>query len=356
MKITLSTLLCQGIQEKKDEFGRCSIKYIVQLLGSLAKGAGLIVIWPIWSYIQKARCEYGYLTSHGENRVKERKEFLVNNIVSSRAQIIEICSEATFQPLLQLYLLFPKLMCFDYNDLLGVDIGTFFLNVPKLQLYAIVTSCLSLSWSFNVYLASKKTGALDFDANLWGRLVLLASCVCLITSRLFVFVFLAYCFGDGQFYPMVVVVVSHMLLMAAFHWYTTASFNIKSKSLFVFSKRMHNFSQVFYQCLLNGISNIYLYNDIVALPNIMTQEKKTTVQRRSRHLITKWKQPIVDAFLFLESLAIVIISLYCVENLPRQIVIVVMVLHIVGLILKVVYYKTLHIWSGLSLTRCPAKP
>merc|ERR550517_1496946 len=104
---------------------------------------------------------------------------------------------------------------------------------------------MSLSWSYNAYQTSKKTGALDFDSNIWGRLVLLASCVCLITSRLFVFVFLAYCFGDGQFYPMVVIVVFHMLLMAAFHWYTTASFNIKSKSLFVFSKRMHNFSQVF---------------------------------------------------------------------------------------------------------------
>ena len=84
---------------------------------------------------------------------------------------MEICTEATFQPLLQLYLLLPKLLCFNYHELLEQDISSFFSDVPRLQFWAIVTSCISLSWSFNAYQTSKKTGALDFEANLSGRLI-----------------------------------------------------------------------------------------------------------------------------------------------------------------------------------------
>ena len=317
------------------------------------------MIWPIWSYIKKSRCEYLYLTSHGEDRVKARKNFIRNNIVSSRAQIIEICSEATFQPLLQLYLLLPKLMCFNYHDLLNEDLSNFFSNVPKLQLWAILTSCLSLSWSFNVYLASKKTGALDFDSNIWGRLVLLASCICLITSRLFVFVFLAYCFGDGQFYPMVIVVVCHMLLMTGFHWLTTETFNIKKNLIFVTNKTLQHSLQVFYQCLLNGVSNIFLYNDILALPsgekNVTTKPKQSKDQNERKILafIKSWKQPIVDTMFALESLIIVVLSVFLVEGLPRSFVIMVVILHILGLVLKAFYYMSLHIWSGVSKIELP---
>ena len=325
----------------KARHGVCSSVFALKVFFNLTKGAILILIWPVWSHYQKFRCEVRYLTSHGEGRVKQRKEFIKNNIISSRAQIIEICSEATFQPLLQLYLLLPKMMCVDYHDLLEKDLSTFFTDVPRLQFWAIFTSCMSLSWSYNAYQTSKKTGALDFDSNLWGRLVLLASCVCLITSRLFIFVFLSYCFGDGQFYPMVIVVVFHMLFMAGFHWLTTEteSFNIKTNFVFVTNKTLQRCLQVFYQCLLNGISNIYLYNDILALPSEEKNVKK---------IPTKWKQPMVDTIFVLESLVIVVISLVHVEGLPGSLVIMVVILHILGLLLKVFYYRSLHIWSGVS--------
>ena len=350
------------MKRKRGQHGPWSLSFAKRSLLNLSKGLFLIAIWPIWVYFEKSRCEYRYLTSHGEDRVKQRKKFLKNNITSSRAQIIEICSEATFQPLLQLYLLLPKLMCVDYHDLFEQDLYNFFSDVPRLQFWAIFTSCMSLSWSFNAYQTSKKTGALDFEANLGGRLVLLASCVCLITSRLFVFVFLAYCFGDGQFYPMVVLVVSHMLLMTAFHWLTTdpKAFNIKKNFAFVTNKCLLHHSQVFYQCLLNGISNIYLYNDILALPR--DDEKKEKEEKNEKNateqnenkvlaLVKEWKQIIVDVIFVLESLVIVSTSVYLVDGLPIPLVVGVVILHALGLTLKAVYYKSLHIWS--DLTRMP---
>ena len=335
---------------EKAKHGACSFFFVKEIVSSLAKGATLILIWPVWSYYQKFRCEVRYLTGHGMGRVKQRKEFIKNNIISSRAQIIEICSEATFQPLLQLYLLLPNLMCFEYSDLFQKDIYTFFSDVPRLQFCAIFTSCLSLSWSFNAYQTSKKTGALDFDANLWGRLVLLASCICLITSRLFVFVFLAYCFGDGEFWPLVVFVFCHMLLMAGFHWLTAKTFSIKKNFIFVTNKTL----QKIYQCLLNGISNIYIHNDILALPsdeeNVTKRPKRSNSDKNTKFLalVTYWKQPIVETIFVLESLTIVVISLFLVDGLPISLVVVVVILHIVGILLKVFYYKSLHIWSAVS--------
>ena len=107
---------------------------------SLAKGAGMILIWPIWSHGQKFLSQGLYLTSHGQERIKQRKKFLKDSIISSRSSIVEICTEATFQPLLQLYLLLPKLLSEDYHSLLEQDISDFFSDVPTLQFWAIVTN------------------------------------------------------------------------------------------------------------------------------------------------------------------------------------------------------------------------
>ena len=311
---------------------------------SLAKGAGMILIWPIWSHGQKFLSQGLYLTSHGQERIKQRKEFLRHNIISSRSSIVEICTEATFQPLLQLYLLLPKLLSEDYHSLLEQDISDFFSDVPRLQFWAIVTSCLGLSWSFNAYQTSKKTGALDFEANLWGRLVLLASCICQITSRLFVFVLFAYACGDGHFYPMVVFVVSHMLFMTLLYKLTTEPSDFNNRSDFACFKPNDctNSLQKFYQCLLNGISNIFLFNDILPLPC----EGKTQNRSEKQRERTKKRQVLVDAILAFESIILIIISASLVKGIPPYLITTVVTLHALGLILKVVYYKNLHIWSG----------
>ena len=325
----------------------------------------LITFWPIWSHFRKFRCEGRYLTSHGKARVKQRAKFIRKTIVSSRAQIVEICSEATFQPLLQLYLLLPKMMCFnEYHNLLEEDLSSFFSNVPKLQFWAIFTSCLSLAWSFNSYQASKKYGALDFKSNLWGRLVLLTSCICLITSRLFVFVLLAYCFGDGHFYPMVSIVIVHMIIMSIVHYVTTPTkrYNIETNLLIVKSEKIQVILQVGYQCLLNGISNIYLYNHILPLPEKADKRKRTetgsdnpTKSRKDTEssqktfresLIQDKRQVAIDMMFAIVSLIIVIISSVRVEGIPIEVYLMIAFLQILGVLLKVVYYKTLHIWSG----------
>ena len=275
------------------------------------------------------------------------------NIFSSRARMIESCSESSFQPLLQLYLLLPNLICQDYSDLLEEDISGFLSNVPEMQFWAIVTSCLSLSWSVNRYQALKKRGALDFGANPVGRYLLLIYCIWQVTSRLFAFVLFAYSFGDGNFFPMIVFVTLHILAMATIHWMTTDQFHgIDSNSTDATSK--YSF-QAFYQSLLNGISNIYIYNNILLHASV-DQEKKSGRQQTNREttrkqykvifLLKKWKQLAVDLIFGFENLIMIICSSALIDGIPPPLLASVAGLYIWGLALKVVYYKNFHIWSG----------
>ena len=273
--------------------------------------------------------------------------------------MIEICSESSFQPLLQLYLLLPNLMCFNYSNLLEEDLSSFLSNVPKLQFWAIFTSCLSLSWSVNVYQALKKRGALDFRVNLFGRILLLVYCICQVTSRLFAFVLFAYSFGDGNFYPLIVLVTCHILIMAIIHWITTDNFDMKKTDhLFLTDKTLLYGLQAFYQSLLNGISNIYIYNNILlhsrrenqTLVKIHTIDNSQHNILRDQHIVVlflkKWKQLVVDLIFSFEHLIIITCSSVLIDGLPTGLLASVAGLYFLGLAFKVIYYKNFHIWSG----------
>ena len=77
-----------------------------------------IIFWPFEMHRKKFLTEKRYLTSHGE---KARLESEDATVVSGRSQVIEVCSESSFQPLLQLYLLLPTLIVSFRN--LGTEVS-----------------------------------------------------------------------------------------------------------------------------------------------------------------------------------------------------------------------------------------
>ena len=151
-----------------------------------------ILFWPIEMHRKKFLSETRYLTSYGKDRVEARLESENESIVSGRSQMIEVCTESSFQPLLQLYLFLPTLLVTFRN--LGKEVSfdqsakEFFSNVSHLQFWSILSSCLSLAWSFTFYQSLKKRGALDFGVNALGRILLLFANVLQISS----FVLFAY--------------------------------------------------------------------------------------------------------------------------------------------------------------------
>ena len=80
-----------------------------------------------------------------------------------------------FQPLLQVYLLLPclisRMSCLKSSN--ATRLSEFFTG--SLQTYSIVSSVVSLAWSFSMYEANQKKGALDFSSNPIARIVILLS-------------------------------------------------------------------------------------------------------------------------------------------------------------------------------------
>ena len=81
--------------------------------------------------------------------------------------------DAIFQPLLQIYLLLPcviaRMSCQQSSNV--IPLSEFFTG--SLQTYSIVSSVVSLAWSFSTYEANQKKGALDFSSKPIARIVIL---------------------------------------------------------------------------------------------------------------------------------------------------------------------------------------
>ena len=296
-----------------------------------------IVLWPVVMHWRKFICEVKYLTSQGEERVKARIERDDATIVSSRSQMIEVCSESSFQPLLQLYLFLPTLLVsfrtFGATVSFDQKATDLFFNIKSLQFWSILTSCLSLSWSFTVYQSLKKRGALDFGANPLGRIFLLFSNICQISSRLLAFVLLAYACGDGNFWPAFLFVILHILAMSAAH------FEAKDKESW---RKIDSKAGAIFQSILNGISNLYMNNLILPLP---PKEKKKQVKRNNRSFK---RQLAVDGTFLVENLAIILFAALRLDvNDVWPLLVFVFLGQLFGTLLKVIYYKFFHIWSSI---------
>ena len=286
--------------------------------------------------------EVEYLTSHGVERVKARKVADRNAVISSRSQMIEVCSESSFQPLLQLYLFLPTLItgfrcqaAFSFNH----SVQDWFSNVSGLQFWSILTSCISLSWSFNFHQSVKKDGALDFGANPVGRILLLLSNILQISGRLIVFVLLAYCFGDGNFWPMFAGVLGHVGLMSTIYYQLTRqerNNQVRPPTIF----------QSLYQSLINGIANLYLWNHILPLPRAGHRTMHT-------HRKSFQHQAIVDSICTMENVIVVIMAFIFVDDIPVELLMYGVGGHLSGLLLKYAYYYKFHIWSSVLELETP---
>ena len=141
--------------------------------------------------------------------------------------------------------------------------------------------------------------------------------------------------------------------MASIHWATTDEFHRIDSDLYS-PHPLSNF-KAFYQCLLNGISNIYIYNNIL-LQASEEKEKERGRQRTKRDaegkqhrvifLVKKWKELVVDLIFGLENLIMIICSFALIDGIPATFLTSVAGFYIWGLTLKVIYYKKFHIWSG----------
>ena len=316
-------------------------RFFLKLMTLMSLALCHIIVWPFEMHGRKFLSEGRFLTSYGEKRIQARKATEDDTIISSRSQMIEVCSESSFQPLIQLYLYLPTLVVSILRPgkffSTSKSIKETFTNVKTLQLWSIITSCLSLAWSFTFYQSVKKNGALAFSANPFGRILLLVSNILQIATRLLVFVLLAYCCGDGNFWPAFAAVCIHIVCMAALHLIDYGEWS----------------RVAVWQAILNGISNLYLHNLILPLPTEGEKNKPIRINETYR------RQVLVDTVFIIENILVVILAfVFClIPDISRTGLIWLLVFIILGqffgLLLKCVYYKFFHIWSDILVFRNP---
>ena len=342
----------------------------------LTTAATTVIFWPLFMLFKRFKSTWDSETSSSQKKFQMRTKVNEDIAVSSRAIIIEVAIESSFQPLLQLYLLLPNIikqfMCYhqaiqaegviDSLSLSEIFNLTFTGQTSEIQFLSILTSVISLSWSFTYYQSIKKKGALDFGSNIIGRTLMLFANLLQISSRLLIIVIYAYLFGPGEFWPMMLSVFGHILLMTFLNFILSYEW-LKQN----FENQQYRQIKIFYHCVLNGICNLYIHNWIVKIdkvsdfntstrkseiieessgnPQLKTFRGMTRKTDRNRTSSTVFRQVIFDIIFILETCVIVIVAAFKLGT-DQRILTFIALSQIFGITLKLVYYSQFHIWKN----------
>merc|ERR1712223_927010 len=156
------------------------------------------------------------------------------------------------------------------------------------QTISIITSIVSLAWCFSYYHATLKRGALDKDlAALFYRAVLFLSVLFQILGRIFIFVLFSYSFGKGMYYPLLIFLGAHIMLMSILHFVFSDAKKYWQKGGFL------NLS-FFHYIIGNGLANIYIHNWIRMDPLLIPFTKPL------QHVSTLVRQFLFDFIIIVE--------------------------------------------------------
>ena len=315
-----------------------------------------IIFWPLLTTFKRCFSEIKFANSYGKDRFEAQLVKRDHMVLSSRARMIEVCIESSFQPLLQLYLVLPTLIqyfdCLSSDELIEFSLADTLMSIPALQFLSVITSVIALSWSINFYKVTQKHGALDLNVNFSGRICLQISTFLQISCRLLTFVLLSYCFGPGNFWPMIAILQLHILLMAVLHYYTTEQRKFEDWR----SDTITNL-RLLHHCILNGIGNIYIHNRITYMDS-KTEAERMKLKFEKHYYIetgisTFWRQVISNLIFVLENMLIIILVYTSIPGIvPNLLLIFIPIGHLIGIIFNIIYYKFFHIWKdAFSLDR-----
>ena len=311
------------------------------------------MLWPLIMIFKRGFSELRFVLAYGKDKFDIQMIRQDHILSSSRARIIEVCIESSFQPLLQLYLLLPTLIhyvdCGAVQEILTNPPHETFSQMDNLQFWSIFTSVFSLSISFTHYKVTQKAGALDYSANPIGRIFLFLSILLQISCRLLAFVLLAYGFGPGEFWPMITILLMHIFLMATLHFLTFNDVEVNNTKICLHRKLHH--------CLLNGIGNIYIHNFITYMDEKGVKERMKMKHKERNDQVnggkqnkkkTFWRQVIFNAIFVAENTAIILFVFLKLPNtLPISLLAFVAIGHLLGLMFNTIYYQFFHLWKDV---------
>jgi hypothetical protein len=198
---------------------------LIKLVGYLFITIFVVVLWqPITALIKFYR-DGVYETSSGKDKVKELRKRRFLDVAASRADLIETSIEATFEPLVQGYIIFPSIINITTRLMTSVTVQlngdlniTFQLSsLEQTQLFSIVTSILSLAWCYSDYTSVKKHLQLDITVSPFLRILMCIWMILLLVARLLAFMLFSVYWGPGEIKGLMVFAAVHVILASVIH-------------------------------------------------------------------------------------------------------------------------------------------
>ena len=367
---------------------------ILILLATLA-----IIFWMPVSAWCKFKADGQYETRTGIEKVALRRHKRCMDLAASRGELMEVSIEDVFEPMIQGYILFPSIISILQrfgNSIRTTQDGSIALNfelktIEIGQMFSICISMVCLAWCYSEYNSVRKNMYLDISMSPFSRLLMWFYMLCQIMARLFAFMLFTLYWGPGNFYPLMIFILIHMIVAGFLH--------------IVFSDdlayvRKGKYLKFFHNVTFNSLASIYFHNyvqqdenvdvktckDVCVEDNIPGQqtsitkvednsnskdnvlssqetEKSTNNKIKSikihgsrLHTSTLLRQIMFDV-LYMVEFGVLLgfglhskpfldyhTSLYC-SNF--YIILAIIVLYIIALSLRMLYYTVMHVWSNV---------
>ena len=218
----------------------------------------LWLTWPLVSFFRHFVYTFRYETTRNEDRAGDyQRKARKTSVISSRAQLIEVCTEASLQPIFQFYLIFQDFALDTEKWLLDLTDG---IEYNRRQVYSVVISLITLSASYTLRYRQNKENSMG----LWLTAYYFVSTLLLVVSRILCFELFAYYLGPGNFGFAMVAAACHVLLMSLLHIAFSDSLaqcrRFSSQTTLV--GQLRQILLVTHNSLLNGLANLYVHNNL----------------------------------------------------------------------------------------------
>ena len=219
-----------------------------------------MVLWQPLTALIKFYRDGKYETSSGKEKVKELRKRRYLDVAASRADLIETSIEATFEPLVQGYIIFPSIInitnrlknFLEFDQTGKLTINKFEMSsLEQVQLFSIGTSILGLVWTYSDLTSVKKHLQLDIFVSPVSRILMCIWMSLQVTARLLAFMLFAVYWGPGNIFSLMIFAAVHTVIALVIHLIFSEDIAFLKKGRYL---------KFFHNVILNSFSSMFFHN------------------------------------------------------------------------------------------------
>ena len=233
--------------------------HLMKLAGYLLVTFFVLVLWQPVTAACKFYRDGKFETSEGIEKVEKRKDKRYNDLTASRGDLIEVSIEAVFEPMVQGYIIFPSILhiferlsqSITIEEDGSLNIKFTLKAIETAQLFSIGSSMVSLAWCYSDYNSVRKNMYLDITISPCSRIIMCVWMFLQVMARLLAFMLFTLYWGPGNFYPLMIFVLIHMIIASIIHVAFSEDLAFWKKAQYL---------KFFHNVLLNSFASMYFHN------------------------------------------------------------------------------------------------